>query len=338
MKKIILSTLIVTSTMMASSLITEAKNAGLAPIPESKTELYKLIDNPKNPITQEKIDLGKQLFFDPRLSKSGWISCNSCHNVMAGGTDNLEAAVGHKWIINPHHLNSPTVFNAVFASSQFWDGRDPDLEKQAQGPMQAGPEMAATKQHVEDVVNSIPEYIKSFKNAYGQNVKIDFEKVTDTIATFERILVTPSRFDKFLTSNEKALNKQEKKGLKTFIDKGCVTCHNGVALGGTMQSFATTAKYKYADLGDFKGDKNGMVKVPTLRNITQTAPYFHNGGVKTLKEAIVEMGRIQLGIQINENEASDIETFLGSLEGEKPYLGTINLPNSTNKTPKPNLN
>jgi len=336
--KIALITIITATSLMATSLVDEAKNAGLTPIPESKSELLKLIDNPKNPITEAKIKLGKQLFFDPRLSKSGFISCNSCHNVMAGGTDNIEAAVGHKWTVNPHHLNSPTVFNAVFASSQFWDGRDPDLEKQAQGPIQAGPEMAATKQHVEDVVNSIPEYVRSFKKAYGQNVTIDFVKVTDTIATFERILVTPSRFDKFLTSCDKALNKQEKKGLKTFIDKGCTTCHNGVALGGSMQTFGLIAPYKYASLGDFKGDKNGLVKVPTLRNITQTAPYFHNGGVKTLKEAIVEMGRIQLGIKITDAEASDIEVFLGSLEGKKPELGNISLPNSTNKTPKPNLN
>jgi len=336
--KILAIGLLATTSMMASSLVNDAKNAGLVSIPDSKTELYKIIDNPNNPITDAKVNLGKQLYFDPRLSKSGFISCNSCHNLAAGGTDNIEAAVGHKWTVNPHHLNSPSVYNAVFASSQFWDGRDPDLEKQAQGPIQAAPEMAATKKHVEAVVNSIPEYVKSFKNAYGQDVKINFVKVTDTIASFERTLVTPSRFDKFLNSDDKALTAQEKKGLKTFIDKGCTTCHNGVALGGSMQAFGIVAKYKHESLGDFRGDKNGLVKVPTLRNITQTAPYFHNGAIKTLKEAIVEMGRIQLGMQINDAEASDIEIFLGSLEGKKPYLGTINLPNSTNNTPKPDLN
>jgi len=338
MKTALLSSLLITSTIMAASLKQDAQNAGLQAIPESKTELYKLIDNPKNPITYAKVQLGKQLFFDPRLSKSGFISCNSCHNLMAGGTDNIEAAVGHKWRVNPHHLNSPTVFNAVFASSQFWDGRDPDLEKQAQGPIQAAPEMAATKKHVKDVVNSIPEYVKSFKKAYGQDVKINFTKITDTIATFERTLVTPSRFDKFLTSCDKALSKQEKKGLKTFIDKGCATCHNGVALGGQMMAFGVVAKYKYADIGDFHGDSNSLVKVPTLRNITQTAPYFHNGAVKTLKEAIQEMGRIQLGVKITDTEAKDIEVFFGALEGSKPHLGKVSLPNSTDKTPKPNLN
>ena len=336
--KIALLSLIVSSSMMASSLVDDAKNSGLMSIPDSTTELYKLIDNPKNPITEAKVNLGKQLYFDPRLSKSGFISCNSCHNLAAGGTDNIEAAVGHKWTVNPHHLNSPSVYNAVFASSQFWDGRDPDLEKQAQGPIQATPEMAATKEHVEAVVNSIPDYVKSFKKAYGQDVKIDFVKVTDTIASFERTLVTPSKFDKFLNGCDKALTKQEKKGLKTFIDKGCATCHNGVAIGGSMQAFGIVDKYKFESLGDFRGDKNGLVKVPTLRNISQTAPYFHNGGIKTLKEAIVEMGRIQLGIQINNTDAEDIEVFLGSLKGKKPYLGTITLPNSTDKTPKPDLN
>ena len=336
--KIALLSLIVTSSMMASSLVNDAKNAGLKAIPDSTTELYKLIDNPKNPITDAKVNLGKQLYFDPRLSKSGFISCNSCHNLAAGGTDNIEAAVGHKWTVNPHHLNSPSVYNSVFASSQFWDGRDPDLEKQAQGPIQAAPEMASTKEHVEAVVNSIPEYVRSFKRAYGQDVKIDFVKVTDTIASFERTLVTPSRFDKFLNGCDKALSKQEKKGLKTFMDKGCTTCHNGIALGGSMQAFGVVAKYKHADLGDFKGNKYGLVKVPTLRNVTQTAPYFHNGGIKTLKEAIKEMARIQLGVPMSDVEAKDIEVFLGSLEGKKPYLGTIDLPNSTDKTPKPDLN
>jgi cytochrome c peroxidase len=336
--KTLLFTIALTSTLVASSLQQEARNFGLTSIPESKTELYKLIDNSKNPITDAKVSLGKMLFFDPRLSRSGFISCNSCHNLAMGGGDNLPAAVGHKWTVNPHHLSSPTVYNAVFSSSQFWDGRDPDLEKQAQGPIQAGPEMAATKSHVEAVVNSMPGYKKAFKHAYGQDVKIDFEKVTDTIATFERTLVTPSRYDKFLRGCDKALSSDEKEGLKTFIKVGCVSCHNGIALGGEMQGFALTAKYKYENIGDFRGNKNGLVKVPTLRNIAQTAPYFHNGAVKTLQEAIVEMGRIQLGVAVSSDEAESIEIFLKSLTGKKPYLGKVILPDASDTTPKPNLN
>ena len=336
MKSIVLATL-ATASLMASSLVETATNAGLSPIPESKTELYKLIDNPKNPITEEKVALGKKLFFDPRLSKSGLISCNFCHNLSEGGEDGMRAAIGHKWRANPHNLNSPTVYNAVFASSQFWDGRDPDLEKQAQGPIQAAPEMAATKEHVVKTVNSIPEYVRAFQKAYGKNVKINFVKITDTIANFERTLVTPSRFDDFMNGCPSAMTKAEKKGMQTFIDKGCATCHNGVALGGSMQPFGITAQYKYAK-GDFKGDKNGLVKVPTLRNLSSTAPYFHNGGTYSLKDAVIEMGRIQLGMKINDKDASSIVTFLKALDGRKPHMLVPMLPASTATTPKPEIN
>ena len=336
--KIFTLTVLTTASLMASSLVNQAKEVGLTPIPESNLELLKLIDNPKNPITDEKVELGKKLFFDPRLSKSGLISCNTCHNLAEGGDDGISAAIGHKWTVNPHHLNSPTVYNAVFFGSQFWDGRDPDLEKQAQGPIQAGPEMAATTTHVVSTVTSIPDYVNEFKKAYSSDVKIDFEKITATIGLFERTLVTPSRFDDYLNGDDKAMNSKEKEGLKTFIDKGCATCHNGIALGGTMQGFELTGKYKHRNLGDFKGDKNGLVKVPTLRNVTQTAPYFHNGGIWSLKEAIVEMGRIQLGNKITDKEATSIETFLKALDGRKPEIVYPVLPASTEKTPKPSLN
>ncbi len=321
--------------MAGDSLIQEAKKAGLAPIPESKTELYKLIDNPKNPITDIKVRLGKALYFDPRLSKSGLISCNTCHNLMEGGDDGVSAAIGHKWTKNPHGLNSPTVYNAVFFKRQFWDGRSPDLEDQAQGPIQAAPEMAATPEHVVKTVTSIPAYVKCFKKAYGDDVKITFKLVADTIATFERTLVTPSKFDAYLNGHENALNKKEKEGLKTFIQVGCASCHNGVALGGDMNAFNIYATYKYNNVGDFKGDKNGMVKVPTLRNITQTAPYFHNGQIWSLKEAVKEMARVQLGKKLSDKQADSIVTFLETLKGKKPYLKAPMLPASTDKTPKP---
>lgn len=323
--------------LFGASLLVDAQKAGLKPIPNETQDLLKLIDNPKNPITPKKLELGRKLFFDPRLSKSGWISCNSCHNLSEGGDDGLSAAVGHKWTQNPHHLNSPTVYNAVFASSQFWDGRDLTLEAQAQGPIQAAPEMAATKEHVVSVITSIPEYASEYKGVYGAGTKVTFEKITDAIAAFERTLVTPSAYDDFLNGDDEALTKAQKDGLKTFIDKGCATCHGGVALGGDMNAFNITGTYKHQKVGDFKGDKNKMVKVPTLRNITQTAPYFHNGQIWELKEAIVEMGRIQLGIAINDQEAASIEEFLKSLEGRKQPMSVPHLPASTAKTPKPNL-
>jgi len=335
MKKILLSVALGAS-VMASPLAKQAKDAGLVAIPASQAAVMKLIDNPKNKLTPEKIELGKKLYFDPRLSKSGLISCNFCHNLGEGGDDGVSAAIGHGWTANPHHLNSPTVYNAVFADRQFWDGRSPDLEDQAKGPTLAPPEMAATKEHIAKVVNSMPEYVTAFKKAYGKNVKIDFNAITDTIGLFERTLVTPSRFDDFLNGDEKALSAAEKEGLKTFINTGCTSCHTGIAVGGGMQGFAVVAPYKYANVGDFKGDKNGMVKTPTLRNITETAPYFHNGAIWSLKEAIQEMGRIQLGVKVSDKDAASIETFLKALDGRKPKVEFPMLPASTATTPKPN--
>lgn len=336
--KLVTLSLLTAATLMASPLTKKAQEAGLSPIPTDKKELMKLIDNPKNPITQAKIDLGKQLYFDPRLSKSGLISCNTCHNLSEGGDDGVSAAIGHKWTANPHHLNSPTVYNAVFFDTQFWDGRSADLEEQAQGPIQATPEMAATPEHVVATVVSMPEYTSAFKKAYGKDVKITFAKVADTIATFERTLVTPAPYDAYLAGDENALTKKQKEGLNTFIDLGCASCHTGVALGQSMNMLNVVDTYKYQNVGDFKGDANGMVKVATLRNITQTAPYFHNGQIWTLKEAIVEMGRIQLGVAVTDAQASSIEAFFGALEGEKPDITLPILPASTATTPKPDMN
>jgi len=198
--------------------------------------------------------------------------------------------------------------------------------------------MAATKEHVVKTVTSMPEYMKEFQKAYGKDVKVNYKLVADTIGNFERTLVTPSRFDDFMNGDDKALTSKEKEGLKTFIQVGCASCHNGIALGGSMNAFNVTATYKYNNVGDFKGDANGMVKVPTLRNINQTAPYFHNGMVRTLKEAIVEMGRIQLGRQISDKQATSIETFLKSLEGRKPDISYPMLPNASAITPAKNIN
>lgn len=334
MRNIVLASLVASSVLMAGSLVEKVKNAGLVAIPESKTELYKMTD-PEGTITDERVELGKKLYFDPRISKSGIISCNTCHNLGLGGADGVPAAIGHQWTPNPHHLNSPTVYNSVFFKAQFWDGRSPHLEDQAQGPIQAGPEMAAAPSSVEAKVNSIPAYIDEFQKAYNDSVKIDYATITATIGIFERTLVTPSRFDDFLNGDADALSDAEKEGLKVFIDKGCAACHNGVALGGTMQPFQVAAKYKFANVGDFKGDKNGMVKTPTLRNITETAPYYHNGQIWSLSEAVKEMGSTQLGIKISDADANKIVTFLKALKGRKPAIEYPQLPESSDSTPKP---
>jgi len=334
--KLFTLSIFLSSVLGATPLIEKASKAGLIPIPSSQEALQKRID-PKGVMTPDIIELGKKLYFEPRLSKSGIISCNTCHNLGMGGADGVAAAVGHQWTANPHHLNSPTVYNAVFFNAQFWDGRSPTLEDQAQGPMQAEPEMAAPKTLVEKRINSIPEYVQAFQKAYGPKVNIDFEKITATIGIFERTLVTPSRFDTFLQGTSEALSKEEKEGLSLFIDKGCTTCHTGIALGGSMQAFQITAKYTYANVGDFKGDAKGLIKTPTLRNITQTAPYFHNGAIWNLAEAVKEMGRTQLGINITDEEAKKITTFFHALEGKKPNITYPQLPNSTDKTPKPDF-
>ncbi|MBL3519247.1 cytochrome-c peroxidase [Aliarcobacter lanthieri] len=335
--KISLALLLGASSLFANqALIQKAKNAGLEPIPTEKKEWMKLVDTDKNnPITDAKIELGKKLYFDPRLSRSNLISCNTCHNLALGGADGVPAAIGHGWTANPHHLNSPTVYNSVFFKAQFWDGRSPHLADQAQGPIQAGPEMAAPPALVEDRINSIPAYVEEFKNAYGKDVKVDFEKITETIALFEKVLVTPSRFDKFLEGDAKALTKAEQEGLDIFLSKGCTACHTGIALGGTMQPFQIAKQYQFINVGDFTGDENGMVKTPSLRNITETAPYFHNGQFWSLNEAVKEMGSVQLGINISDGDAAKIVTFLKSLEGKKPDITYPQLPASTDKTPKP---
>ena len=337
--KLLTTSLLISSFLFANNVIAEkAKANGMMSIPEDKAVLQKLIDPNGNMVTPQRVELGKKLYFEPRLSKSGIISCNTCHNLGLGGADGVAAAVGHQWKANPHHLNSPTVYNAVFFQKQFWDGRSHDLEDQAQGPMQAAPEMASPQSLVIERINSIPEYVSEFKGAYGDKVNIDFETITATIGIFERTLVTPAPFDDFLNGNEDALTNAQKLGLNTFIDKGCANCHNGIALGGTMQPFEIAAKYKFANLGDFKGDDKGMVKTPTLRNITETAPYYHNGGIWSLAEAVKEMGSTQLGIKISDREAKQIVNFLGALKGRKPEITYPQLPESTLKTPQPNFN
>jgi cytochrome c peroxidase len=186
-------------------------------------------------------------------------------------------------------------------------------------------------------ISSMPAYAAQFEGAFGDN-NITFKKIADAIGAFERTLVTPSKFDKFLAGDEKALSADEQEGLKTFIDKGCAACHTGVGIGGGMQKFPLVKPYKYADVGDFKGDKDGMVKTPTLRNIVQTAPYFHNGAVWSLEEAVKIMGETQLGMELNDKDTKSIVTFLKALDGDMPTITYPKLPAVTADTPKPEAN
>jgi cytochrome c peroxidase len=329
--KILTVTIASTAILLSSSfvegeaLIKKAKHNGLVAIPQNQSELLKLTD-PKGVITPQRVALGRQLYFDPRLSLDKTLSCNSCHLLDKGGVDGIPVAIGYKGRKNPHHINSPTVYNAVFFDRQFWDGRSPDLEDQAKGPMVASVEMAITPKLVEERINAVPAYVKAFKEAYGKDVKIDFDKVASTIGIFERTLVTPSRYDDFLNGDIKALTKAEQEGLSIFIETGCSACHVGIAIGGKMQPFDLSSGFKYNDVGDFKGDKDGMIKAPSLRNVSMTSPYFHNGTVDSLVEAIKTMGQVQLLLDISDEDAKKIEIFLKALEGRKPDTSTPKLP------------
>lgn len=339
MRKFLVSSFVALSVASANPLIDEAKSVGLAPLPKNQNEVDLILKEngvKANAFSEQKAELGKKLYFEPRLSKSGIISCNTCHNLGLGGTDGVAAAIGHRWTLNPHHLNSPTVYNSVLNTTQFWDGRALTLAEQAKGPIESEAEMATPAKIAVEKIASLKEYVAEFKKIYGKS-GVTFDNIADAIANFERTLITPSRFDDFLNGDVKALSIDEQKGLKLFIDKGCVSCHSGVNLGGSMQAFEVAAKYKFANLGDFKGDKNGMVKTPTLRNIAESAPYFHNGAIWSLREAIKEMGSVQLGIEISDKEAKSIELFLNALTGQKPKVVYPQLPISSEKTPKPEL-
>ena len=299
-----------------------------------------------NPVTNEKITLGKALFFDPRLSKSGLISCNTCHNVGMGGDDFQETSTGHGWQQGPR--NSPTVLNAVFNLAQFWDGRAKDLKDQAKGPVQASVEMNNTPQGAMKTINSMPEYIEMFKKAFPDDKNpVTFDNMAAAIEIFETTLTTPdARFDKFLRGQQSALSASEQRGLGYFMEKGCVECHGGVNMGGEDYfPFGVVERPVTAIMGHDKGrftvtqsdDDEYVFKSPSLRNIALTAPYFHSGKVWSLKEAVEVMGSAQLGISLSKQEIDDINTFLNSTTGVQPEVVYPILPATTDSTPQPVL-
>ena len=299
---------------------------------------------PDNPTTPEKVELGKMLYYEPRLSLSGFISCNSCHNLATFGVDNEETSIGHKWQLGPR--NAPTVLNAGFHIAQFWDGRAKDLEEQAKAPILNPVEMAIPdSMFAVKRLKSIPEYVELFKKVFPDDPDpVNYDNIAKAIAAFERTLVTPSRFDKFLQGDKDALTTEEKEGLKLFISKGCASCHNGVAVGGGMYSKIGLLKpYPTEDKGRFEITKKKsdmfVFKVPSLRNVARTYPYFHDGKVWDLREAVRIMGETQLGIQLKDEEIDKIVAFLRSLTGEIPeYARTLPvLPPSTPETPKPSV-
>jgi len=310
------------------------------------TSAWAVADEPIKPIPDANItnpamvELGKKLFFDPRLSKSGFISCNSCHNLSMGGTDNLKTSIGHQWNQGP--INAPTVLNSSLNLAQFWDGRAKDLQAQAGGPIDNPGEMGSTHALAVEVLQSIPAYVADFKTSFGGD-KIGIEQVTKAIAAFEETLVTPnSRFDKWLKGDKTALSANEQAGYKLFKDSGCVACHNGPAVGGnSYQKMGVVSAYKASSPAEGRFAVTGKdadrfnFKVPTLRNVELTYPYFHDGAVNTLTEAVETMGRIQLGKKFTADENARIVAFLKTLTGDQPDFKLPALPPSSDKTPRP---
>ena len=297
-----------------------------------------------NPVTPEKIDLGKALFFDPRMSASGVFSCNSCHNLATGGDDNLETSIGHGWQKGPR--NAPTVLNAIFNEAQFWDGRAPDLAAQAKGPVQAGVEMANTPDNVIATLTSMPQYVDWFAAAFpGEADPVTFDNFAKAIEAYEATLTTPAPFDAWLNGDDNALSGEQKAGLQLFIDSGCASCHSGVNLGGNgYYPFGLVEKpgaevLPEGDRGRFAVTETAsdeyVFRAAPLRNIAVTAPYFHSGAVWDLRTAVEIMATSQLGADLDEGQVTQIVAFLDSLTGAVPEVVYPILPPETAATPRP---
>jgi len=277
--------------------------------------------NPANPITQPKIDLGRKLYYETRISQGGKISCNSCHDLENYGVDGKPTSPGHEGKLGGR--NSPTVYNAALHFRQFWDGRAADVEEQAKGPILNPIEMGMpSAEMVVEKLQSIPEYEPMFRAAFpGEANPITYDNLGLAIGAFERRLMTPSRFDAFLGGDPSVLTPAELNGLKTFLDVGCTACHNGVVIGGnSFQKLGLVRPYETKDLGRFdvtKVESDKMVfKVPSLRDIAKTGPYFHDGSVKSLEDAVRLMASHQLGQDLSQQQVASIVTFLNSLTGE----------------------
>ncbi len=299
-----------------------------------------------NEATPDKIELGKMLYFEPRLSKSALISCNTCHNVGLGGADFQQTSTGHGWKQGPR--NSPTVFNSVFNVAQFWDGRAKDLAEQAKGPIQAGVEMNSTPENVVKTLNSMPEYVALFKKAFpGDKDPVSFDNMAKALEVFEATLITPdARFDTFLKGDAKALSDVEKEGLQLFMANECVSCHGGVNMGGDdYYPLGVVSKPREEIIAGDKGrfaiteakDDEFAFKSPSLRNIELTPPYFHSGVVWSLEESIEVMNDSQVGADLKEGDIGKIAAFLRTTTGKQPQVVHPILPAPTATTPLPSL-
>ncbi|MCF6313136.1 MAG: c-type cytochrome [Verrucomicrobiales bacterium] len=320
----------------AEEIVNRAMLGMFQPLPDS-------IENPKNPFNDAKLQLGQQLFFDRRLSLDHTISCHSCHSLKLYGQTGTSFPTGIS--DQKPGRNSPTVFNAAIHIAQFWDGREPDVEAQAKGPILAGAEMGMPSgDYAVKVLKSIPGYVDLFKKAFPDSKdSLTYDNVGNAIGAYERKLMTPSRFDDFLKGDDSALSDAEKKGLNTFISTGCTTCHNGMGVGGHLFQKLGLVK-AWPNLKDKgRSEVTGKevdkfyFKVPSLRNITETSPYLHDGSVKELDVMVKKMAEYQLGRMISDEDTQSIVTFLKSLKGDLPkdLIKRPELPKSGPDTPKP---
>ena len=297
------------------------------------------------PLSAAQVELGHMLFFDPRLSRSHLITCNTCHSIGTGGADNVPVSIGHGWQRGPR--NSPTVLNAVFNAAQFWDGRAADLAEQAKGPVQASVEMNSTPELVVETLQSIPGYVERFGNAFpGQDSPVSFDNMALALEAFEATLVTPdARFDRWLLGDDAAIDATERRGLELFVSSGCASCHNGRNFGGqTYFPFGVIERpgadiLPPGDKGRFEvtatASDEYVFRASPLRNVALTAPYFHSGQVWDLEQAVAIMGNAQLGRELDADEARAIAAFLRTLTGRQPTVEYPILPPSTAGTPRP---
>jgi cytochrome c peroxidase len=344
-----------TGTETADAGATPARTATTGAGPELRAQAAALFEVvPRTPpaledneLTPERVELGTFLYFEPRLSQSWLISCNTCHNVGLGGVDLMETSIGHGWQKGPR--NAPTVLNAVFNIAQFWDGRAEDLEAQAKGPVQAAVEMASNPDRTVRTLRSIPEYRSMFAAAFpGQAEPVSFDNMAKAIEAFEATLLTPdSPFDRWLGGEDAALSAEQEKGLETFMGKGCTGCHAGVNFGGQGYfPFGVVQKpdaeiLPPGDRGRYNVTRTEsdsyVFKAPSLRNIALTPPYFHSGKVWHLEDAVTTMSSAQLGAVLTEEEVTDITAFLHALTGEQPEVEYPILPPQTPETPLPDV-
>ncbi len=320
-----------------------------AAIDQGKLSLFEalpeVISADTNPISEEKVALGRMLFYETRLSKSQQISCNSCHDLAKYGVDGQSTSDGHKG--QKGNRNSPSVYNAAGHFAQFWDGRAADVEAQAKGPVMNPVEMAmGSEAQVIAVLKSIPAYVDAFKRAFpDEKDPVRYDNMAKAIGAFERKLTTPSRWDKFQRGDQTALTAEEKAGFSTFVETGCHNCHAGKYVGGNLYQKLGAAK-PWPDDSDpgrqkvtgNEGDRM-LFKVPSLRNIEKTGPYYHTGKVTTLEEAVSSMADYQLGKSLSPAQVNSIVIWLKSLTGEIPaeYIKAPILPKGTDKTPKPDM-